>query len=101
DRDAGDVRVEREAVEAQELLEHERELVGGPIGGGGDAPVVDQLAFGEQADDGLGVPAVDGEQHGQPSPGFSASRRRSKAMSSAGADCVITLVEIRSAPASA
>ena len=100
DRDAVTCVVEREAVEAEELLEHERELVGRALGDGGDAPVVDQLAVVEEADDGLGVAAVDGEQHGSASFGATIGRR-SKAMSSAGADCVITLVEMRSAPASA
>ena len=64
DHHAGDLRVEREAVEAEELLEHQRELVGRALGDGGDAPVVDELAVVEETDDGLGVAAVDGEQHG-------------------------------------
>ena len=82
---------------AEELLEHQRELVGGAVGDGRDAPVVDELAVVEEPDDGLGVAAVDGEQHGSHLPSIA----RSNAMSSAGADCVITLVEMRSAPASA
>ena len=63
DRDTRHVRVEREAVEAEELLEHQRELVGRAVGDGGDAPVVDELVVVEEPDDGLGVAAVDGEQH--------------------------------------
>ena len=49
---------------AEELLEHQRELVGRAFRDGGDAPVVDDLAVGEEADDGLGVAAVDGDEHG-------------------------------------
>ena len=49
---------------AEELLEHQRELVGRALGDGRDAPVVDELAVVEEPDDGLGVAAVDGEQHG-------------------------------------
>ena len=58
--------VEAEPVEAEELLDHEREFVAGPFGIGRDAPVVDQFATVEQADDRVGVPCVDGEQHGSP-----------------------------------
>ena len=75
DHHARHVRVEREAVEAEELLEHQRQLVGRPLGHGGDAPVVDELAVGEQADDGLGVAAVDGEQHGYASSSAGTSGR--------------------------
>ena len=63
DHHAGDLG-SRGAVERQELLEHQRELVGRAFGDGGDAPVVDELAVVEEADDGLGVAAVDGEEHG-------------------------------------
>ena len=50
-RDAGDVVVEREAVEAEELLDHERVLVGGALGVGGDPPVVEQVRVGQPAPD--------------------------------------------------
>ena len=50
-------------MEPEELLEHERELVGRAFGDGRDAPVVDQLVTGEQADHRLGVAAVDGQEH--------------------------------------
>src|SRR5829696_689623 len=63
DGDARHVRVKREPMEAEQLLEHERELVGRAIGGGGDPPVVDELVVGEEPDHGLGVATVDGEQH--------------------------------------
>ena len=64
-------------MEAEELLEHEGVLVGGALHVGGDAPVVDQRGVGEppvdvgvdrlevvEADDGLGVADVEGEEHG-------------------------------------
>ena len=61
--------VEREAVEAEELLDQQRELVGGALGVGRDAPVVDELVAGVavavEPDHGLGVADVDGEQHGR------------------------------------
>ena len=50
---------EREAVEAEELLHHQRELVGGAVGVGRDAPVVDEIVAAEQPDDRLGVAGVD------------------------------------------
>ena len=66
-----------EAVEAEELLEHQGVLVGGALDVGGDAPVVDQRRVGQtplevgvdgfevvEADDGLGVADVEGEEHG-------------------------------------
>ena len=51
-------------MEAEELLHHERELVGGAIGDGRDAPVVDEFRLAEQPDDRLRVPGVDRQQHG-------------------------------------
>ena len=54
-------------MEAEELLDHERELVGGAIGNGRDAPRVEQLVPAEEPDDGLRVTGVDGQQH-QPGP---------------------------------
>ena len=77
-RDAVDVVVvPGEAVEAEELLEHEGVLVGGALDVGGDAPVVDEDGVGEapvdvgvvglevvEADHGLGVADVEGEEHG-------------------------------------
>ena len=64
-------------MEAEELLEHEGVLVGGALDVGGDAPVVDQGGVGEpaldvgvvgievvEADHGLGVADVEGEEHG-------------------------------------
>ena len=80
DRDAVDVVVEREAVEAQELLHHQRVLVRRPLRVGGDPPVVEQALLAaagpgrdavpvgllaEEPDDGLGVADVDGQQHGE------------------------------------
>ena len=62
-RDAVDLVVEGEPVEAEELLDHERELVGGALGRGGDAPVVGEIGPVEESDDGLGVAGVDREQH--------------------------------------
>ncbi len=74
-RHAVDVLVEAEAVEAEELLHEQRELVRRALGRGRDAPVVEQVALGARAwrlgvvvepvqpDDGLGVADVDGEQH--------------------------------------
>ena len=67
-----------EAVEAEELLQHEGVLVGGALDVGGDAPVVDQARVGQapvdvgvvvglevvEPDHGLGVADVDGEEHG-------------------------------------
>ena len=50
-------------MEAEELLDHQRELVGGAVGVGRDAPVVGQLATVEEPDDGLRVADVDREQH--------------------------------------
>jgi hypothetical protein len=94
-------------VEAEELLEHQGHLVGSALGRRRDAPVVDELAIGEQADHRLGVAAVDGQQHvasSQPASPATLPRmgaEMSKAMSSAGADWVITLVDTKSAPASA
>jgi hypothetical protein len=75
--DAGDVVVEREAVEAQELLDDQRMLVGGALGVGGDAPVVEQMGVSQRAtdvvlvvglevvepDDGLRVADVDDQEH--------------------------------------
>ena len=55
DHHAGDLVVEREAVEPEELLEHQRELVRRAFRDGGDPPVVGELAAVEEADDGLGV----------------------------------------------
>ena len=52
-------------MEAEELLDHERELVGGALGDGRDAPVVDELGVVEEPDDGLRVPGVDRQQHGR------------------------------------
>ena len=76
DHHAGDLRVAC-ALEREELVEHERELVGRALGRGRDAPVVDELAVVEQADDGLGVATVDREQHRYAflCPGAAARRR--------------------------
>ena len=49
DGDAVDVLVEAEAVEAEELLHEQGELVAGALGVGGDAPVVEQVALGAGA----------------------------------------------------
>ena len=75
--DAGDVVVEAEVVEAQELLDDQRVLVGRALGVGGDPPVVEQVGVGQapadvvlvvglevvEPDDGLGVADVDGQEH--------------------------------------
>ena len=74
--DAGDVVVEAEAVEAEELLHDQGVLVGGALGVGGDPPVVEQVRVGQAAPDvvlvvgevvepdhGLGVADVDGQEH--------------------------------------
>ena len=56
--------VEREPVEAEELLHHQRELVGGAVGVGRDAPVVDELVRRGTSPTTVWVfPASIGEQH--------------------------------------
>jgi hypothetical protein len=67
-------------VEAEELLDDQGVLVGGPLGVGGHPPVVQEVGLGQPAlhvvpvlglqvvepDDGLGVPHVHGQQHHGP-----------------------------------
>ena len=57
-------------VVTDETLDGQREFVGGDLGFGADAPVLGDLRViagaGDQADDGVGVADVDGEQHGYP-----------------------------------
>ncbi len=82
-------------------LELQGELVGRAVGDGRHPPVVEQLptaaggavAGGEQADDGLGVAHVDGDQH--------VASPTSSPMSRTGAEWVRAPTEIRSAPAAA
>src|SRR5438874_1780363 len=78
------------------------ELCCRPLGHGDDAPVVDEVVVlgvvvvgAEQADHGLRVADVDGEQH----RGWSYSR--SRAMSRTGAEWVSAPTEMRPAPAAA
>ena len=52
-----------EAAELQRPGEGERQLVGGGVAAGGQAPVADQLGAVEGTDVGLGVADVDGEKH--------------------------------------
>ncbi len=60
---------ELQAVQGQQLGQLEGELVRRVLGVGGHPPVVDQVTgahavtVGEQADDDLGVPNIDGQQH--------------------------------------
>ena len=58
--------VAEQRVHAHQALEEDGELVGGAAGVGGDPPVLDDLLAVEEAEDGVGVADVDGEQH-QPS----------------------------------
>jgi len=51
-------------VEAEKLLHHQSQLVGGAVGHGRDAPVVDELRIAEQSHDRLRVPGIDGKKHG-------------------------------------
>ena len=82
-------------MEAEELLDHQRELVGGALRHGRDAPVVDELGVVEETDDGLRVAGVDREEHGQlPPASRRASRSTSRPMSSARAECVIAPTEM-------
>ena len=101
-------------VEVEQLRQQQGVLVGRAIGHRRQPPVVGEPdRFGrdrrggaapgggivarpqrEQADDRLGVPHVDGEQHGQ-------SSTRSSPRSSIGAEWVMAPTEIRSAPAAA
>jgi hypothetical protein len=47
-------------------LEHHRDLVGRAPGIGVDPPMLDDLVALEQAEDGVGIADVDGEQHQVP-----------------------------------
>ena len=71
-------------MHAHQALEQDRELVGGAAGVGGDPPVLDDLLAVEQAEDGVGVADVDGEQHA----GIYAAARRSRPMSRIGEEWV-------------
>ena len=53
--DAVDVLVEAEAVEAEELLHEQGQLVAGALGVGGDAPVVEQVTLGAGAHRAVGL----------------------------------------------
>ncbi len=106
---AGDVAVPAEPMEPEELLDDQGVLVGRAFGVGGDPPVVEQTRVGcavvalvlterVEADHGLGVADVDGEQvHESVTSLGSRSRPRSKA----GAERVTALVDTMSAPVSA
>ena len=113
-RHARDHLVDVHAVEVEQLREQQGVLVGGAVGDRRQPPVVGEPgrlgryrwggaapgggivagAEREQADDGLGVPHVDGQQHGQ-------SSTRSSPRSRTGAEWVMAPTEIRSAPAAA
>ncbi len=110
EHESGDVAVPAEAVEPEELLDDEGVLVGRPLGVGGDPPVVEEAGVGRcdrssvsslervEADHGLGVADVDGEQvHDS----VTSLGSRSMPRSNAGADRVTALVDTMSAPVSA
>ena len=78
-------------METEELLDHQRQLVGGALRHGRDTPVVDELGVVEETDDGLCVAGVDREQHRQLPAAFGAT---SRPMSSTRAECVIAPTEM-------
>ena len=75
--------VAEQRVHAHQALQQHRELVGGAAGVGGDPPVLDDVLAVEQAEDGVGVADVDGQQHRD----YSAARR-SRPMSRIGEEWV-------------
>ena len=72
DGNTRDRRVEREAMKAEELLHHQRELVRRAVGNRRDAPVIDELGIAEQPDDRLRVSGINCEQHVALSPSLGA-----------------------------
>lgn len=99
DRDAVDAVAEfvaEQRVHAHQALEEHGQFVGGAAGVGGDAPVLDDLLPVEQAEDGVRVAYVDGEQHGD----YSAARR-SRPMSRIGDEWVSAPTARKSTPVAA
>ena len=72
-RDSGDVRVLELGALREQALQDDRQLIGGAVGDGGDAPVLDHLLAVEDAEHGVGVAHIDRQQHDDCTP---ASRPR-------------------------